>query len=153
MPELADEETERELAACRALLLQAREARVRPGWDDKVLADWNGLMIAAMANAGLVFERPELDRRWRAMPSISSATKMTAADGRLLHSWRAGQARHPSSVDDYANLCRAALALHEATGDERFLDPGPRLGDDPRPPLLGRGRRAGISLRRTIPKG
>ena len=42
-----------------AALPGAREARVRPGWDDKVLADWNGLMIAAMANAGLVFERPE----------------------------------------------------------------------------------------------
>src|SRR5712671_1112405 len=57
-PEGADEETERGLAASRALLLQARTSRVRPGWDDKVLADWNGLMIAAMANAGLVFERP-----------------------------------------------------------------------------------------------
>src|SRR5262249_61566443 len=51
MPELADQETERELAECRALLLRARDARVRPGWDDKVLADWNGLMIAATANA------------------------------------------------------------------------------------------------------
>src|SRR5262249_9553925 len=58
-PELADEVTERELAVCRALLLVAREERVRPGWDDKVLADWNGLMIAAMANAGTVFERPD----------------------------------------------------------------------------------------------
>jgi hypothetical protein len=46
---------------------------------------------------------------------------MTAPDGRLLHSWRAGQARHPASVDDYANLCRAALSLHEATGSEDFL--------------------------------
>ena len=46
---------------------------------------------------------------------------MTRADGRLLHSWRAGRARHPASVDDYANLCRAALALYEATGDGNFL--------------------------------
>ena len=46
---------------------------------------------------------------------------MTGADGRLLHSWRGGRARHPANVDDYANLCRAALALHEATGDESFL--------------------------------
>jgi uncharacterized protein YyaL (SSP411 family) len=42
--------------------------------------------------------------------------QLTAPDGRLSHSWRAGHARHPASVDDYANLCRAALALHEATG-------------------------------------
>ena len=46
---------------------------------------------------------------------------MTGADGRLLHSWRDGRARHPASVDDYANLCRAALALHEATGDAAYL--------------------------------
>ena len=46
---------------------------------------------------------------------------MVVDDGRLLHSSRAGRARHPASVDDYANLCRAAIALYEATGDETFL--------------------------------
>ncbi|HUC70662.1 MAG TPA: thioredoxin domain-containing protein [Stellaceae bacterium] len=119
-PGLADDATERELAECRELLLQARRSRVRPGWDDKVLADWNGLMIAAMADAGIVFERPD----W-----IATARKafdfirreMVAADGRLFHSWRAGRARHPASVDDYANLCRAGLALHEATGDDDLV--------------------------------
>jgi uncharacterized protein YyaL (SSP411 family) len=119
-PDRATEETERELAICRGLLLQARQARVRPGWDDKVLADWNGLMIAAMANAGVVFERPEwIDVARRAFDFI--CREMTHPDGRLAHSWRAGRARHPASVDDYANLCRAALTLHEATGDEVFL--------------------------------
>jgi uncharacterized protein YyaL (SSP411 family) len=119
-PALADEETERELALCRALLFRAREDRVRPGWDDKVLADWNGLMIAAMANAGLAFERPgwiELARD--AFEFIR--VQMTTPDGRLIHSWRAGRARHPASIDDYANLCRAALALHDATGDNDFV--------------------------------
>src|SRR5215470_10903328 len=58
-PAAADPETERELALCRSLLFQVREKRIRPGLDDKVLADWNGLMIAAMANAGLVFERSD----------------------------------------------------------------------------------------------
>jgi len=118
--ERADEQTERELAACRALLLRAREHRVRPGWDDKVLADWNGLMIAAMANAGVVFERPEwIDTARRAFDLIRG--EMTGADGRLRHGWRAGHARHPANVDDYANLCRAALVLHGATGEEKFL--------------------------------
>jgi uncharacterized protein YyaL (SSP411 family) len=119
-PALADAETERELANCRALLLRARDGRVRPGLDDKVLADWNGLMIAAMANAGIVFEQPtwiELSRG--AFDFIRR--HMTEPDQRLLHSWRAGRARHPASVDDYANLCRAALALHEATGEGDFL--------------------------------
>jgi uncharacterized protein YyaL (SSP411 family) len=120
MAERADDQTERELADCRALLLRAREHRVRPGWDDKVLADWNGLMISAMATAGVVFERPEwIDTARRAFDFVRGA--MTGADGRLLHGWRAGRARHPANVDDYANLCRAALALHEATGEEGFL--------------------------------
>jgi uncharacterized protein len=93
---------------------------VRPGWDDKVLADWNGLMIAAAANAGTVFEEPGwIETARRAFDFV--ANHMTAPDGRLLHSWRAGRARHPASVDDYANLCRAALALHEAVGGEDFL--------------------------------
>jgi uncharacterized protein len=120
MPELGGEETERQLAACRAVLFHAREPRVRPGWDDKVLADWNGLMIAAIANAGLVFERPDwLELARRAFEFIRE--QMTGPNGRLLHSWRAGRARHPATVDDYANLCRAALALHEATGEDKFL--------------------------------
>jgi uncharacterized protein YyaL (SSP411 family) len=119
-PERADEETERELAACRVLLFRAREHRVRPRWDDKVLVDWNGLMIAAAANAGLVFERPA----WIGLANGAFdfvRRRMIGADGRLLHSWRAGRARHPANVDDYANLCRAALALHEATRDENLL--------------------------------
>jgi uncharacterized protein YyaL (SSP411 family) len=119
-PALADAETERELARCRALLFQAREPRVQPGLDDKVLADWNGLMIAAIANAGIVFERPAwIEMAQNAFDFI--LRHMTAPDGRLSHSWRAGHARHPASVDDYANLCRAALALHEATGNEDLV--------------------------------
>jgi uncharacterized protein YyaL (SSP411 family) len=117
---LADDDTERELAACRAILFQARAARVPPGRDDKVLADWNGLMIAAMAHAGLVFEHPDWIAAARGAFTFITA-HMSGPDGRLFHSWRAGQARHPASVDDYANLCRAALALFEATGERDFL--------------------------------
>jgi uncharacterized protein len=119
-PGLADAATEHELGQCRELLLRARAARVRPGWDDKVLADWNGLMIAAMANAGLVFARPDWIDMGRAAFDFVRG-QMTAPDGRLSHSWRDGRARHPASVDDYANLCRGALALYEATGDDALL--------------------------------
>ena len=119
-PAPTDAATEDELARCRELLLRARAARVRPGWDDKVLADWNGLMIAAMANAGTVFERPDwLDTARAAFDFIRG--HMTTADGRLQHSWRDGRARHAANVDDYANLCRAALALHETAGEEALL--------------------------------
>jgi uncharacterized protein YyaL (SSP411 family) len=119
-PALADAETEGELAQCRTLLLRARDGRIRPGLDDKVLADWNGLMIAAMANAGLVFERPAWVELARGAFDFI-CRQMTAPDQRLLHSWRAGRARHPASVDDYANLCRAALMLYETTGDDDVL--------------------------------
>jgi uncharacterized protein YyaL (SSP411 family) len=119
-PVLADAETERELANCRALLLRARDGRVRPGLDDKVLADWNGLMIAAMANAGIVFERPAWIGQARGAFDFIRR-HMVEPDQRLLHSWRAGRVRHPASIDDYANLCRAALALYEATGDGNLL--------------------------------
>jgi uncharacterized protein YyaL (SSP411 family) len=117
----ADPETEDELAACRVRLFAVRENRVRPGWDDKVLADWNGLMIAAMANAGLVFDRPAWIETARAAFAVVDS-RMTHSDGRLWHSRRAGRARHAASVDDYANLCRAAMALYEATRDHGFLD-------------------------------
>jgi uncharacterized protein len=127
--EWADEATEADLSRCRDILLAARGGRVRPGLDDKVLADWNGLMIAALAEAGLAFDRPEwVGLARRAFGFIAKHMtgpvdlKVDLKDGgRLSHSWRDGRARHPASVDDYANLCRAALALHEATGDDSYL--------------------------------
>ncbi len=108
------------LADCRAVLLAARAARVRPGRDDKILADWNGLMIAALAEAGMAFERPD----WTQLAERAFAFvrgRMTGGNGRLYHSWSGGRARHPASVDDYADLCRAALALHEAVGEDVYL--------------------------------
>ncbi|MGE3782269.1 MAG: thioredoxin domain-containing protein, partial [Alphaproteobacteria bacterium] len=120
-PALADDATECELAACREALLGARAERVRPGLDDKILADWNGLMIAALADAGIAFDRAE----WIALAARAFAfvrDEMTGADGRLRHSWRDGRARHPASVDDYANMGRAALALYEATSDAAYLE-------------------------------
>ena len=120
-PALADAETERELGSCRALLLRAR-AGARPS-------------RARRQGAGRL-ERADDRRAWR-MPGSSSSGRpgshsradafdfirrqMAGPDSRLLHSWRAGRARHPASVDDYANLCRAALALYEATGEGDFL--------------------------------
>jgi uncharacterized protein YyaL (SSP411 family) len=114
-------EVESELAESRALLLHRRDGRIRPGWDDKVLADWNGLMIAAMANAGLVFGRPEWIATARAAFDFVRRG-MARADGRIWHGWRQCRARHAANLDDYADLCRAALVLFEAEGDHALLD-------------------------------
>ena len=107
------------MQALRDKLLARRAARVRPGLDDKVLADWNGLMIAALARASVAFEQPAWgDLARRAFAFI--ATSMTR-DGRLGHSWRAGQLLIPGLASDYAAMIRAALALHETTGETSFL--------------------------------
>jgi uncharacterized protein len=113
-------EDETRLTPMREKLLQARRARVRPGLDDKVLADWNGLMIAALANAGSVFETPAwLEMAARAFLCVDS--KMAHGD-RLGHSWRAGKLLVPGLASDHAAMIRAALALHEATGEHAYLE-------------------------------
>jgi uncharacterized protein YyaL (SSP411 family) len=118
--ELADEATEARLAACRDILLRERGQRIRPGLDDKVLADWNGLTIAALAFAAQVFARPDW-LQFARDAFVFVGRDMAAPDGRLRHSWRDGTARHAAILDDYADLGRAALALHEATGDASYL--------------------------------
>jgi uncharacterized protein len=118
-PALADAKTEAGLAAARARLLARRSGRVRPGFDDKVLADWNGLMIAALAHAGAIFGQAGWLEAARTAFAFVRA-EMTI-EGRLRHSWRAGRARHPATLDDYAQMARAALALAEATGDRRYV--------------------------------
>ena len=107
------------LSMLRGKLLKEREKRIRPGLDDKALADWNGLMIAALANAGaLLGERAWIDMARRAFGFISA--KMTRGD-RLGHSWRAGRLLFPGLASDFACMIRAALALHEATGERGYL--------------------------------
>jgi len=114
------DEDEARLAALRAKLLTVRATRVRPGLDDKVLADWNGLMIAALANASLMFAEPSwLDMAERAFAFIARA--MTRGD-RLGHSWREGKLKFPGLASDFAAMIRAALALYEATGRQSYLD-------------------------------
>jgi hypothetical protein len=108
------------LADLRGKLLAARATRVRPGLDDKVLADWNGLMIAALADASLMFDEPSwLDMAARAFDFVARA--MMRGD-RLGHSWRQGRLKFPGLASDFAAMIRAALALHEATGRPDYLD-------------------------------
>jgi len=117
---LHDKAIESRLATARQKLLKARDKRIRPDWDDKVLSDWNGLMIDSLAFAGQVFDRADwIQMAVNAFEFI--ATKVSDGD-RLYHSWRQNSARHPATLDDYANMCRAALMLFETTSDHRYLD-------------------------------
>ena len=118
-PELGADDEEALLRRCREKLLQLRSGRIRPGWDDKVLADWNGLMIAAMANAAAVFEQPT----WAAAAAAAFdfITDKLCPNGVLMHGYRQGQPKHRALLDDYANMSRAALVLYELHGDDRYL--------------------------------
>ncbi len=116
---LADDE-EAALQAQAARLLAVREKRVPPGRDDKVLADWNGLMIAALARASAVFEEPAwLDLAKTAFAFV--AERMGDGD-RLAHSFRDGRTLDLGFVEDYAAMADAALALFQHTGESGFLD-------------------------------
>jgi uncharacterized protein YyaL (SSP411 family) len=114
------EADEARLASLRTKLLAARNSRVRPALDDKVLADWNGLMIAALVHAGVAFE----ERSWIGLAAQSFdfiARHMTRGD-RLGHSWREGRLLFPGLASDFAAMIGAALALYEATGTRSFLE-------------------------------
>jgi uncharacterized protein len=114
------------LARARGVLFAARAQRVRPGRDDKVLADWNGLAIAAIARAASVFDRPEwLARAEEAFEFVLA--QMGAPDGRVQHAWRLGRVAAVGLLDDQAAMARAAMALFEATGDPRRLAHAERL--------------------------
>jgi uncharacterized protein YyaL (SSP411 family) len=107
------------LAKQRAMLLAAREKRTPPLRDDKLLADLNGLAIAALAQAGAVFERPD----WTA-EAVAAFNAVTAALGegaRLHHVAFEGRHGEDAFADDYANMARAALQLYEISGDGKFL--------------------------------
>jgi uncharacterized protein YyaL (SSP411 family) len=119
-------EEEASLARSRARLLAVRAKRIRPGRDDKVLADWNGLAIAALVRAASVFDRPQwLERATEAQDFILA--EMAAPDGRVQHAWRLGRVTAGGLLDDQAAVARASLALFEATGEERRLREAIRL--------------------------
>ncbi|MEA2732381.1 MAG: uncharacterized protein QOF70_6856 [Acetobacteraceae bacterium] len=121
-------EQEAALTRARNQLFQAREKRVRPGWDDKVLADWNGLAIAALVRSATVFDQPAwLARAREAFDFI--LTHMTAAHGGIEHAWRLGRVTAPGLIEDQAAMARAALALYEATSEPTFLATAERLAN------------------------
>ena len=113
MLDLLDEARERRLAASRQILYAERATRIKPGYDDKVLADWNGLMISALAEAALLLARPDWAEAARA--AFTAIRTHHWQDGRLHHSWREGRLRYDATAEGYAHLITAALALAAIT--------------------------------------
>ena len=109
------------VAAVREKLSKARSRRPRPFLDTKVLADWNGLMIAALA---AVFRASGETRYLRAADRAADfiLERMTAPDGRLLHVSIGGEARVPAFLDDYAGVVKGLVALYEAGHDPGRLE-------------------------------
>ncbi|MGD1037188.1 MAG: thioredoxin domain-containing protein [Roseiarcus sp.] len=116
-----DAAAEARLGALRARLFAEREKRVRPARDDKILADWNGLAIAALARSSAVFDAPECLDAARAAFAFVTET-LREGEGGLVHAWRAGRASAAGMLDDYAAMARAALSLFEATGEPHDLE-------------------------------
>jgi len=111
----------------RAKLLAVRSHRSAPGLDDKVVTSWNGLMIGAFARAGRLLACPEyLEAAARDARFVLGSLRR---DGRLLRSWRAGEARLAAYLEDHAFLGWGLLDLHEATGDDVWRDEARALAD------------------------
>jgi uncharacterized protein YyaL (SSP411 family) len=104
------------------LLLQTRASRIAPATDDKILAAWNGLAIAALAENG--------DRAEARAAADFVLRHMRRDDGRLLRSWRDGKAGGPGYLDDYALMADGLLALYEATFETLWFREARSLADD-----------------------
>ena len=116
------------LAGYREQLRVAREQRVHPGRDDKIVTAWNALMIKALSLAGAVLNQPSyLESAQDAADFLLK--EMTGDDGRLLHAYRAGKAHLDAYLDDYAFTIEAFIALFEATGRARWIKRAVKLAD------------------------
>ena len=127
--ELDRAELLRRIAEPLERLREARRKRPFPRVDDKVLTDWNGMMIAALARAGELFDEP----RYQAAAVRAARfvlARLRGPEGQLLHAWRGGAARIPAFLDDYAFLVHGLLALADATGENVWLAHAERLAGE-----------------------
>ncbi|MBX6332155.1 MAG: thioredoxin domain-containing protein [Gemmatimonadaceae bacterium] len=120
-------ELEGVMARARTLLFAARETRVRPGRDEKVLAAWNGLMLRAVAECARVFGRE--DYRALALRNGEMLFRELVRDGRVLRTYRDGVTKPSGFLDDHAAVALGALALYELTFDPVWLARARRLAE------------------------
>lgn len=123
----SQEEVEEILARSRWTLWTEREKRVHPATDTKVLTSWNGLMLAAFAEAYNVLGDPVYLET--AEKNASFLLAQLRSEGRLLHTWCAGRARLNGYLDDYSHLVEGLIALYQATFDANWLDQARALAD------------------------
>jgi uncharacterized protein len=122
------ERIEQVVAGLRPRVLDARQRRVPPGLDDKILTAWNGLMIGALAEGYRVFgDTRYLDTATRAADFILASLR--TSEGRLLRAWRAGRATIGAFLEDYAFVAEALIDLYEAGGAQRYLETALDLAD------------------------
>jgi hypothetical protein len=126
---IQEQELEGRIEAARKKLFSLREKRIHPHKDDKILTDWNGLMIAAFAKGASAFNEPKYaEAAKRAADFILK--NMLNTDGRLLHRYRNGDAGIQANLDDYAFLVWGLLELYEATFDVSYLQTALQLNND-----------------------
>jgi uncharacterized protein YyaL (SSP411 family) len=113
------DEIARILKTCGRKLFNARERRMRPGRDDKTLAAWNGLMLTAFAEAANILGRD--DYREVAVRNAEFITTRLIKEGRLLRTYKAGQAKLNGYLEDYAYVIEGLLAVYEATFELHFF--------------------------------
>ena len=113
----------------RKKLFAAREKRIHPHKDDKILTDWNGLMIAALSKGAQAFDQPKYADAARKAADFIFKT-MRDPSGRLLHRFRDGEAALHAHVDDYSFLIWGLLELYEASFDVHYLQSALTLNDD-----------------------
>jgi uncharacterized protein len=110
----------------RARALAHRAARQQPGRDDKAIASWNGLALAALTEAGYRLDRRDWLDAARGVAEFLLGP-LSVEDGRLFRSWREGRTSGYAYLDDYANVAYGLLELHVATGELRWLEEAHRL--------------------------
>jgi hypothetical protein len=126
---LDEPEFESRIASARRKLYGVRSKRIWPGLDDKVLTAWNGLMLAAFAEAAQALDRADYRDVATGNAEFLYAT-MRALDGRLLRTWRAGsEAKYNAYLEDYAFLADGLLALYQTTFDKRWFQWARELAD------------------------
>ncbi|MDQ3249873.1 MAG: thioredoxin domain-containing protein, partial [Chloroflexota bacterium] len=123
---ISTEAVERVLAESRRTLFSEREKRIKPGRDEKILVEWNGLMIHALAECGVVLGRADALQAAKAAANFI-LTHMSQPDGKLFRSYKDGGARLNAYLEDYAAFGRGLVALYEATFDLRWLGEASRL--------------------------